>query len=607
MNGYITTKKEFSKLTTEKIIKNAERAFGQDNPPINAWTHLIDDIKKSSTFKQLPDHIVIGMEYACVTNGMMIDLLLAFADKNNQKRAFIVESKDWSDDYIDTLTFSDNRRRGSNLHPQIQVSNHALSFSGYTNIGDQYQVTPFVYVKCSKSGIEKLIDKNPDKEVASRIKVTNKLDVIFDEIKRSTLPHGNPFVHAEIVSELQNAYFKPSKSIIDAMGNVVDKEPAFILTDKQQQVLENVLDSIRRKKKIIKISGPAGSGKTAILTHLYGELLTIDKTRPILVTGAYNTDYYRSAFPNSDGIFEFSRALNKIIKKDGHHYVVLMDEAQHNTEGEATKVLRMGATLVVCYDEMQTIRAVNCVDELRALEASQDFVDIKLTDSMRYNGSTVAEQNVKNYLENKPLVKDDAYDFQICNSLQDFQTKLTQLIEDNPKSTVATIGLLCNDEDNYTVKKNKKSKLFTRWREKGECEWMKYVEEKNYLSKNNGKIWVGTWWMQGLDVDYVAVIVGGDASLTTDKEGGVKVDLNRSKLYQTIISVAQKMGLPYYPKDKAIDSAKKIVDYVNKMKDGQTKLEFEVMTSRYVKNYYYIMMTRGRKGCIVYFANNKRA
>lgn len=605
MNGYIVSKEMFSKQKIEDIINILKREFIGGEPPINAWKNLIEDVRKSKIFKELPNDIILGFECACPTGGMSIDLLIAFIDKNNQKNALIIEAKNWSDDYIKTLTFSDNRRHDNSLHPQVQVHRQTMSFQGYTDIGEQYSVTPYVYIKCSQSGIAEIIAKNPDQD-CSHIEVTNNIDVILSKVKNSVKDYNDEFKKLEIFSELKNASYKPSKGVIQAMHNLILNEPAFILTEEQNSVLNNVLENIKKGKKIIRIKGSAGTGKTAILIQLYLELSkqANNKIRPILVTGVYNTDYYRSLSPHSRDIFEFSHALNFIIKKDdSYNYVVLMDEAQHNDRGEISKIIMTNATLVVCYDEGQAIRAVNCLDELKQLEYRSDFVSIQLAESMRYNGSKVAEQNIRNYLQGKPIVKDGLFDFQICNNLQNFQTKLKDIIYNNPNSTVATVGLLCKDTDKYTYRNNQSSILYTRWGEKAECDYMEYVTSKNYLQKATDKIWVGTWWMQGLDVDYVAVIVGDDVILTDDD---ITIDWHKSALYQTIISVAEKMDLPKNLKNKEAKLfAKNIINYIDNA-DAQTKLEFEIMFTELVKNFYYIMLTRGRKGCLVYFANNTR-
>ncbi len=603
MNGYIETKQLLLKQKPEDIIKILKKEFIGENAPVKAWERLVCDIKKSAKFKQLHNNIIFGLECACPTGGMSIDLLIAFLDKNNNKHAFIIEAKNWSDEYIKTLNFSDNRRRENSLHPQIQVHRQSVSFRDYTDIGEEYIVTPFVYVTCSQQGILDIIDRNPESNT-KQVKITNNIDYIIDEVYRiSEQCYCSEFKKLEIYSELHNATYRPSKSVIRAMKNLVLGEPAFVLTQTQQEVFESILLHIKNGKRIIRVEGAAGSGKTSILIQLYLELLKQkdNKVRPILVTGAYNTDYYRSLFPESRDVFEFSHALKNIINNEEYHYIVLMDEAQHNDKDEVNKLLKNNVTLVVCYDETQAIRAVNCLDELRYVESRSDFVSINLSDSLRYNGSKIAEQNIKNYLDGKNIVEDKLFDFIICTSLQDFQNKLKNLIENNPKSTVATVGLLCNNYDKYTVPN---SIFYTKWYEKAECKWMEYVNEKNYFDGERKNIWVGTWWMQGLDVDYIAVLVGDDAILTND---GIVADWHKSALYQTMISVAKSIELPEYLKDKSAKKyAQNIVNFLDNSSDEQLKFEFEVMFSKYLKNYYYIMLTRGRKGCIVYFANNSK-
>ena len=276
-------------------------------------------------------------------------------------------------------------------------------------------------------------------------------------------------------------------------------------------------------------------------------------------------------------------------------------------------MVNRGATLILCYDPSQIINADNSIAELKGLETREDFVTIELQSSVRFNGSQVAEKNIKNYLRgNNDFESDDAFDFRTFTDFSEFQTAVVDTIRSQPNASVAVAGLLSNDSDDYTYEGNPKSILFTKWGNKTECEWMPYIGSKDYLNKNDGKLWVGTWWLPGLDVDYVAVIVGGDLLRTPS---GVIAVPEKAKHYRMMVSIAEQMKLPssLILEKKVFGkvgtdyfrSSKKITEFINQPGNEEIKKQYIDLFSKLLRNNYYIMMTRGRKGCFVYFANNE--
>lgn len=336
---------------------------------------------------------------------------------------------------------------------------------------------------------------------------------------------------------------------------------------------------------------------------------------PIFISGAQNTALYRSLYPEVARSFTYSYSLKNMVKKTkGNQYVILMDEAQHNSPGIITNMVEQGCTIILCYDENQTINATdNPIEEIHRLEQREDFVSFELKEKIRYNGSQCAEENIRTLLEGGSSFRDDEkYDFMVCDSFDEFQEKVFSTIREHPEETVAVAGLLSQDASDYTYKRKPESKLFTKWDYKGECQWVPYVNRKDYLTENNGKIWVGTWWLPGLDVDYIAVIIGGDAKLTSN--GLVAIPEN-AKHYNMMVSVAMDMGLPRdlikerysYGKRKTdyFKSSKQIIDYINRPENEAIRHDFVDRFSKLLRNNYYITMSRGRKGCFVYFTNRE--
>lgn len=619
MRGYISTLKEFKTQSTDSILDILKSQVKNDDPNKDntkqekAWIRLIDDVKESSVINEMADDIVIAIEYFLPTDGMGIDLILAGFDYDDKKTAFIIEAKQWSDENVFRMKFSSYREDSTILHPQIQISKHKLSFSDYLDIGPGYSVYPFVFMRnCTDIGIKYIQDNNPVKNANAPI--FNNIDDLLSVIS-STLQKSD----GVIVNELKNAAYEPSKSIIKAMNSITTGEDAFILSPIQEKVFRKVIENLEDGKKIIRIKGYAGSGKTAILLNLYLYYLKAyhfesgkAKIKPIFISGAQNTALYRSLYPGIASSFTYSFSLGKMIGNDAQYYV-FMDEAQHNQEGIITKAIEKGAAVVLCYDECQIISAVNPMKELLKLEKRDDFKECLLPGSMRYNGSQTAETNIKSYLKGEnEIISDDKYDFRVFSDFNSFQNAVIKKMMDCPSETVAVAGLMSYDSDDYTTQRNYSSKFFKKWKNKGEEEWIPYVESRNYLNKNNGNIWVGTWWMPGLDVDNIALIVGGDAIRT---ENGIVCDLSQTKQYSMIISVATEMNLPsnlYITKrnfgKELIDnyqSSRAIIQYLRQPGNEELYKKFSKVMSKLTSNMYYIMATRGRKGCYIYFTKDE--
>lgn len=611
MLGLIYSIQDFLQTDNKEIMSNLKTTYPQAQAgQIQAWDSLLKDLKECTTISKLPPTMIMAIEYSLATDGMAIDLLFA-GNYHQQKSVVLVEAKQWNDQYIENAQFSNYREDGKELHPQIQVNRHKLSFKDYLNIGETYMVYPCVYVKnASTHGCEVLKSKNP-LDVTKSIPVFNSMQATI-EFVNSHFEEGNII----IAKELEQAEYRPSKSIIQAMKSIISREEPFILTKEQKDVIKEIKESIDKGKKIISITGAAGSGKTAILLNLYLEFLnekTKKECRPIFVSGAQNTALYRSIYREVERSFTYSFSLDKMVAKTkGNLYVILMDEAQHNQQGIITNMVARGATLILCYDANQTINEDNALKELEKLEQREDFKAINLRNSVRFNGSQVAERNIISCLQGKrDFLADPLYEFKFFDDFQEFQHKIIKTIQEHPQDTLAVTGLLSSDAKNYTVEENPTSILFTKWENKTECKWIPYVRQKNYLTQNDKKIWVGTWWMPGLDVDYIAVIVGGDAKMTSK---GLVANPQKAKHYRMILSIAKKLHFPeslfvnkkIFGKVRmdTVKTTANILEYLDLPERKELKNQFLESFSKLLYNNYYIMLSRGRKGCFVYFSNS---
>ena len=390
---------DFLSSTNEGVLEQIESLYpNSGDSQIKAWEVLIADVREALLQVSLPDDAVVCFEFPLPTQGMVADLVLAGHGANGKKIAFLIESKQWGDDYMANSTFSTYRDNVRELHPQLQVKRHALSFRDYLSIGNEYEVRPYVFLRnASLDGIARVVKSNPDGAREDDVPVSNDLKDILLQFK-ACVSRGDE----SIIRDLVDSELEPSKSIFEAMKSIVTREEPFILTKDEERAVDRIRESMRAGKHVIRVTGPAGSGKTAILLNLYVRI-SASRSRsgkiPIFISGRQNAALYKSAYQQIANIFEYPCNLARIIRPDnGNRYIILVDEAQHNDQGVITQVVDRGGTVILCYDEFQTVSPDNPLDEFARLEERGDFETIHLEESIRYNGSQLAEKNIKRFL-----------------------------------------------------------------------------------------------------------------------------------------------------------------------------------------------------------------
>ena len=608
MKCFLTTVEEFRGMSADSIKEKLQELYPEANDSqVRSWVVLANDVLNAESLGMLPSAALLGMEFSLPTDEMSVDLIIVGRDGDGKKVAVLVESKQWDDGYIRQSKFSTHRAIDVELHPQIQVRRHAISFRDYLNVGASYDICPMVFLRnASDEGKTMLCDRNPrgrDESIAVYTDMNNLLAAVARRLAVGECE--------DIYAELKSSYLKPCKSIFDAMKAIVSKEEPFILTREQAGVADQVRQAMCAGKKVIRVVGPAGSGKTAILLNLYvGILARAPKTglRPVFISGRQNTALYRSVYPSAQGVFTYPYTLERMVDRtNGSKFVILMDEAQHNDEGVVTQVVERGATVILCYDPFQVVSADNPIAEFRRLESRRDYITLELHESIRYSGSAVAEQNIKTYLSGstQSIVPDDKFEFKTFNDFSEFEKHIFKTIDKHPESTLAAVSQLKFSKGAFGS-----NKFFCDWGYQSECKWVPYVRERHYREKFNGSIWVGTWWLPGLDVDYVAVIIGDDLNITSS---GPSINLDKNKLFKPAVALGIKLGVPnglivsrrsgYKTACDYVQSAKNIIAFLRQNGNEELYSRYIKEMTEIIRNNYYIMMTRGCKGCFVFCEN----
>jgi uncharacterized protein len=290
-------------------LKNAFFEYYRYNPSpaeINSWRNSLKEISDVFVEADLTDHGVI-LEYQLPLTSKRLDCLISGTDKDDKDNAVIIELKQWSkcreasgENEVLTWVGGDEREV---LHPSVQVAQYTMYLQD-THTAFYAEEDPVFLSSCTflhnysydpgdaifSDKFSEIIKNYP----LFTVDTTSGLkDFLLDKLES-----GNGL---EVLRKIESGIYKPSKKLMDHVGNLIKGKPEYTLLDEQLVVFDKVLSCVRSgffddQKNVIIVKGGPGTGKSVIAINLMSSLLL----------DGYNAHY-------ATGSKAFTETLRKIV------------------------------------------------------------------------------------------------------------------------------------------------------------------------------------------------------------------------------------------------------------------------------------------------------
>jgi uncharacterized protein len=591
-----------------QIAEKLKIAFFNDyryNPSpneINSWRNSLRAISQVFQYASLEDHGVI-LEYQLPLTSRRLDCIICGKNKEDKQNAVIIELKQWdscepADGENEVLTWVGGGKREV-LHPSAQVNQyHTYLKDTHTAFDVDKNNTVGLY-SCTYlhnySFIEDdtlLSPKFHDLLQKSPLFSSNDVDIL-KEFLLTRLDKGEGL---DVLKKIEESKYKPNKKLMDHVGNVIKGRSDYILLDEQLIVYDKVFACVKKgfhdkRKSVIIIKGGPGTGKSVIALNLMADLLL----------KGYNAHY-------ATGSRAFTETLRKIIGTRGscqfkyfNSYgsaeindvdVLICDEAHRIRETSNSRFtpainksnipqiseLIKSSKVTVCFiDDNQIVRpneigSVNYIKE-QAEKHDCNIFEYELEAQFRCNGSDAFINWINNTLGIKKTANiiwdlHEEFDFKVFNNPEELEKAIKDKV--NQGSTGRVTAGFCWDwsmpNQDGTLPNDVIIGEYKRpWDAKPEAKRLAPGIPKASLwaYDPNGINQIGCiYTAQGFEFDYVGVIFGKDLVYNLDKQ--------------------EWEGHKEISSDNVVKRSKeKFVDLI--------------------KNTYRVLLSRGMKGCYVYF------
>ena len=581
---------------SNKIKESVLKSFGWSKVNANeesAWTNSMQFMGNVIRRADIADDCGILIEYNLPSTSLRVDFIITGLDESDKPSFIIIELKQWKEAFStnkDGVVFT--HYHGNEAHPSYQAYSYKLFLKDFNENVYKSSLQAF-----SCAYLHNYIQKNPEplrdniyKSIINDTPIYFKDDQLqLEEFIRIYVGKGKG---EPILYQIEKGNIRPSKKLIDHVTGLFKGNQEFILLEEQKVAYETAKEiSINAKDKtvVIIIGGP-GTGKSVISMNLLGDLLKANKNAVFVAPNAAFRDVMLSRLALS---FDRTR-IRHLLKGSSRFYgarkntfdVLIVDEAHRLKNGTAfmymgknqiEDIINAAKVSIFFIDEKQIIRPedIGTLEEIcRVAQLNNAEVHkLNLTAQFRCAGADGYINWVDDVLHLQATGNFDGwnkqdFEFKICES----PNELRDLIKSKNDS-----GFKARILAGYAWK----------WTAANEGNANGQVEDVIIPEFSFGMPWnarnVGTTWAideegidqigcvhtsQGLEFDFVGIIIGKDLQFN---------------------SVTNK----YFTKWEEYKDVKGRQGLQNKL-DELNKL---------VRNIYRILMTRGMKGCYVYFVD----
>ncbi|WP_367356929.1 DNA/RNA helicase domain-containing protein [Mesotoga sp.] len=604
----------FNRLSSH-LTRSFVSYFGYSPSPaeVSSWSNSLQFLKNIIEINSLED-TALALEYQLPYSSQRIDCLLFGRDLSDSPEVVVIELKQWS--RVEPCNVQGNVYTfiGGGMrmlpHPSIQVRGYHNFLKDFVTLFDDDRVKLSSCAYCHnyrKSPHDPLFEEAYSELIAEFPVFTSEDVIELGNYLKEKLGMGEGL---ELLNRFSTSPIGPSKKLMELTSKIInEKKEAFNLLDDQIVASNTILDRAKkaskaRTKTVIVVRGGPGTGKSVIALNIMAELLK-SGIKVFHATGSktFTSTVRKIVGSRASNLFRYFNQFQEKVLEENDIDILVCDEAHRirktsnfrytprNKRSEIPQIdelIRVAKVSVFFIDDKQNVKPDEIGSSDLILNTADQFgaetFEFELKTQFRCNGSNGYLDWVNNVLEignpskKKVLTEGDNFDFQIFDDPQSLREAIMNKNRAKPNSARLVAGFCWPwssklNEDGTLVKDVKIGSFEMPWEARDNYKngvklapdiplWYMWPYDPNGVNQ------IGCiYTVQGFEFDYIGVIFGEDLKYdqslkrwVADKSKSFDPNLNKSSLSE----------------DEFMD---------------------------YAKNVYRVLLTRGMKGCFVYFVD----
>ena len=578
----------------ENFQKQLGRSTGKRE--IESWKNSMQYMRNVLDDSEIPNDARISIECQVPNTSKRIDFIITGQNANKGDCAVIVELKQWESATITTMDGVVQTYVGGGVrdvsHPSYQAWSYAALLEGFNEEVYQHDITlkPCAFLhNCEVPGDLISPFYKPHLEKAP---LFIKSDVVkLAKFIKTYVKYGDP---TNIMYRIEHGKIRPSKTIADNIAKMIDGNEEFVMIDDQKVVFEYaknlVYASNSEKKNVLIVRGGPGTGKSVVAIQLTARLTAEQKLVQYVSKNSAPRDVYASKLTGYrskswvNNLFKGSGAY--INTPNGEFDALIIDEAHRLNEksgmfsnlgeNQIKEIISAAKCSIFFVDEDQrvTMKDIGSRKEVEywANKVGSTVHYLELESQFRCNGSDGYLAWLDNFLDIRQTanlnLSDLNYNFEVIDNPNELRNRIFSYNSDRNKARI--VAGYCWP---WNSKKDKNAMDIIIPEHDFKMQWNLTQDGMLWIISPDSVNQIGCiHTCQGLEVDYIGVIIGADL----------------------VVRNGSWVCRPEYraSSDKSIHGLKTLLK-----RDPQRGKE---MAELIIKNTYRTLMTRGMKECLVY-------
>lgn len=590
-----------AEIVLEKIKETIGRGVAANE--MKAFKNSLEKMSLILMDPEIPNDCGISIEYNIPLTSKRVDFIVSGKNYESEN-VIIIELKQWEkcevtdrDGIVKTIL---GGYKVDTSHPSYQAYSYSALIKGFNQTVQEDNINVYPCAYLFNYPTDNNITNDFYKQYIERAPLFLKPDALklIEHIK-SYIVEGDD---NNIMQRINEGKIRPSKTLADAINSLLKGNEEFLMIDEQKVVYENIKQiaqrSSDRNKNVIIVEGGPGTGKTVVAINLLVDLISSGNGLAQYVTKtSAPRDVYFSKLKGDKSLVELKRLFvgsgTFINTPSNSIRTLLVDEAHRLTlqtgfmkrgKNQIKEIINTALCSVFFIDEDQKVSledygSIHTIETI-AKKLNARVHHYELMSQFRCNGSNGYIAWLDNTLQIRETAniffsEDYDFDFRIFDNPNDLRDVIFEKNKINNKARM--VAGYCWDWNSKT-KPNKDDIIIPEYNFSMKWNFARY--DDGWIINPDSVSEIGCiHTCQGLEVDYIGVIVGKDLMCRNGEI--LTFPENRSSMDRTIYG------------------------YKKMMEDNPEEAKLELR--KIILNTYKTLMTRGMKGCYVYFEDKETA